>query len=64
MTASLPILATSSRIAGFYQRPLAERVATVAALADAGLLSAASAACSRTRKPKPASPCGAPPPAR
>ncbi len=44
MTASLPILATSSRIAGFYQRPLAERVATVAALADAGLLSAASAA--------------------
>jgi hydroxymethylglutaryl-CoA reductase len=47
MTASLPTLptlATSSRIAGFYLRPLAERVATVAALADAGLLSAASAA--------------------
>lgn len=33
----------SSRIAGFYQRPLAERVATVAALGD-GALSPASAA--------------------
>lgn len=34
----------SSRLAGFYQRPLAERVATVAALAEAGALSPESAA--------------------
>lgn len=33
----------SSRLAGFYQRPLDERVATIAALADGGALSAASA---------------------
>lgn len=34
----------SSRIAGFYQRPIGERVATVAALAEAGAISAESAA--------------------
>ena len=34
----------TSRIAGFYQRPLAERVAQVAELADGGLLSPASQA--------------------
>jgi hydroxymethylglutaryl-CoA reductase len=34
----------SSRLAGFYQRPLAERVATVAALAESGALSPESAA--------------------
>src|SRR5687767_3924453 len=34
----------SSRIAGFYERPLAERVATVAALAECGAISVESAA--------------------
>ncbi len=45
MACELPaLLRPSSRMAGFYRRPLAERVATIAALVDTGQLSAASAA--------------------